>query len=81
MAVIKKNFNLAISKMISTMTKAQINTEIKKVKETMSLLFNCVEDKSISPSDRKQYYKDYLEASTYFYQLSKAKPEHNLSIA
>lgn len=63
------------------MTKAQINTEIKEVKQKMDLLFNCVEDKSISSADRKQYYKDYLTASTYFYQLSKAKPEHNLSIA
>jgi hypothetical protein len=63
------------------MTKAKINSEIKKTENTMELLMNCIQDKSISIVDRKQYYKDYLVASTYFLNLSKQKPNHNLTIA
>jgi hypothetical protein len=63
------------------MTTLQINTEIKKVEKTMELLMNCVEDKNISTKERNQYYKDYLEVSNYFLQLSRMKPKHNLSIA
>ncbi|CAB4153179.1 hypothetical protein UFOVP603_47 [uncultured Caudovirales phage] len=34
-----------------------------KAKKVMDALFECMNDKSLSKEERKQYYQDYLEVS------------------
>ena len=34
-----------------------------KAKKVMDALFECMNDKSLSKEERKQYYKEYLEVS------------------
>ena len=34
-----------------------------KAKKIMDALFECMNDKSLSKEERKQYYQDYLEVS------------------
>jgi len=55
------------------MTYLQQQKEIKKVKEKMELLLDCVQDKSICKKHRFEYHKAYNAASIYFLQLSKIK--------
>ena len=37
-----------------------------KAKKVMDALFECMNDKSLSKEERKQYYQDYLEVSANF---------------
>lgn len=39
------------------------NTAKDKAKKVMDALFECMNDKSLSKEERKQYYQDYLEVS------------------
>ncbi len=63
------------------MTTTEINTEIKKTKEMMDLLFACVNDKALPIADRQEYYNDYQSLSVYYLKLNAEKPSHELSIA
>ena len=57
------------------MTTTQINKEIQETKAIMTNLLNCVK------AGQKEYYKEYLEVSKYYYKLLQVKPSHNLTIA
>ena len=44
--------------------KTAVNNIAKdKAKKVMDALFECMNDKSLSKEERKQYYQDYLEVS------------------
>lgn len=57
------------------MTTTQINQEIANTKKIMDNLLACVK------SGKKEYYKEYIEVSTYYYKLMQVKPNHNFTLA
>jgi hypothetical protein len=45
--------------------------EIQNLKNIMSLLMNCIQDKNISIQERNKYYSEYLQLSQNLLLLSK----------
>lgn len=49
----------------------QREREIQNTKLIMNKLMECIKDKNISISDRKQYYTEYLQISKNYLMLTK----------
>lgn len=57
------------------MTTLEINQEIQNTKMIMAKLLDCVK------TGQKEYYQDYINASTYYIKLMRVKPDHSFTLS
>jgi hypothetical protein len=66
------------------MTEEQIinvDQEIEKTKSSMNALLDCAKDRLIPVSERKVYYSEYLQMSSYYLKLQQSRSTHNFNFS